>query len=455
MTLPSNSSASLDELRAAAEGPVFITGDAAIDDELAGANLVIHHHPDVVVGAASEADVALAVRFARRHGLPITVHATGHGAHRSVEGGLVITTHRLDALEIDPHSRTARVGAGVRWGAVVAAAAPFDLAAVAGASPMVGVVGLLLGGGQGPIGRTFGYASDWVRSARVVTADGDVLTASATSEPELFWAIRGGKVGLGLVTEVVIELPHVPSLYAGSLFFAGDAIEPAFRFWLAWLETLPDTVSSSAAFISFPDLDAVPEVFRGRFVLTIRFAFIGPVDEGERWAAPLRAAAPVLVDAIGRLPLDRVASIHNDPTDPAPGWTHGAFLGALGPSFADVLLSAVAGERRPPFIAVELRHLGGRLARDVPEGSAVGGRGAEFGLVLVGVPDPALFDTVLPAAADGLVDALAAWVHPEINVNYAGELTPQSLERCWPPAVLERLDAVRQQYDPSSVFRLP
>lgn len=455
MTQPSFNSTSVADLRAASLGPVIVAGDSGLDDELAGANLVIHHHPDVVVGAASDADVALAVRFARENDLAITVHATGHGAHASVVGGLVITTHRLDTLEVDASARTARIGAGVRWGAVVAAAAPFDLAPVSGASPNVGVVGLLLGGGQGPIGRTFGYGSDWLKSARVVTADGDIVTASETSEPELFWALRGGKVGLGIVTEVVIELPHVPSLYAGSLFFAGDAIEPAFRFWLDWLETVPDTVSSSAAFISFPDLDAVPEVFRGRLVLTVRFAFVGPVVEGERRAAPLREAAPVLVDAIGPLPLDRVASIHNDPTDPAPGWTHGAFLGAVDSDFADALLTAVTGEPKPPFVAVELRHLGGRLARDVPEGSAVGGRGAEFGLVLVGVPDPALFDAVLPAAADGLVGALSAWVQPEINVNYAGDLTPQNLERCWPPATLERLETVRRQYDPSSTFRLP
>jgi hypothetical protein len=443
------------QLRSECIGPVFVVGDDGIDGELAGSNMVIHHDPDVVVGAASEADVALAVRFARRHGLVITVHATGHGAHSSVSGGLVITTHRLDMLEVDAPSRTARVGAGVRWGAVVAAAAPFDLAPVSGASPTVGVVGLLLGGGQGPIGRTFGYGSDWLRSARVVTADGDVVTADERSHPELFWALRGGKVGLGIVTEVVIGLPQVPSLYAGSLFFEGEAIEPAFRFWLDWLDGVPDSVSSSAAFVSFPGIDAVPQVFRGKLVLTLRFASVGPRDEGERWAAPLRAAAPVLVDAIGPLPLDRVASIHNDPTDPAPGWTRGEFLGALDSAFADTLLATIAGANRPPFIAVELRHLGGRLARDVPEGSAVGGRRAEFGLVLVGVPDPSLFPRVLPAAADRLIDALSAWVQPEINVNYAGELTPRTLERCWPPAVLERLEAVRQQYDPQAVFRLP
>lgn len=443
------------ELAQSCLGPVFVSGEDGIEGELKGSNLVIHHRPDVVVGAASEADVALAVRFARDHGLPITVHATGHGAHASVDGGLIITTHRLDALEVDQHARTARVGAGVRWGAVVEAAAPFGLAPVSGASPNVGVVGLLLGGGQGPIGRTFGYGSDWLRSARVVTADGDVVTASATSEPELFWAVRGGKFGLGIVTEVVIEMPHVPSLYAGSLFFADDAIEPAFRAWLRWVDTVPDAVSSSVAFISFPDLEAVPGIFRGRFVLTIRFAFVGPVEQGESWAAPLRAAVPVLLDAIGPLPLDRVASIHNDPTDPAPGWTRGAFLGAVDDHFADVLLSSVVGERRPPFISVELRHLGGRLARDVAGGSAVGGRGAEFGLVFVGVPDPSLFEHVLPEAADALIGSLAAWVHAEINVNYAGELTSQNVERCWPAAELERLEAVRQQYDPTSTFRLP
>lgn len=445
----------LTALRSRVSGPVLARGDGDLAREVAGFNVVVAHDPDVVVGAASEADVVEAVRFAREHRLPITIHATGHGADRSTDAGLVLTTSRLVHVAVDAETCTATLGAGVRWSAVVQAAAPLGLAPITGSAATVGAVGFLLGGGLGPLARSHGFASDRVRRYTVVTASGDVVTASADQNPELFWALRGGKVGLGVVTEAQVELVPIPSLYAGGLFFAAEHIEVALRAWVDWTEDVDDAVTSSAAILRFPDLPFVPDPFRGRTVLHVRVAFPGPVADGERLTAPLRAAAPVYVDALGPLPLTDVALIHNDPREPVPVWDFGRFLDPVDQDLVSSLLAQVGPDVASPFLSVELRHLGAATVDDVPEGSAVGGRGAAYSLVLIGAPDPSLFAEVLPQAEARLSGAVSAWTRVETNVNFAGGgalSDPQRFASLWSLDTVSRLARVRADWDPDGVF---
>lgn len=214
-------------LRPGVTGPVYTRGDPALVAEVAGFNALLSHQPDVVIGVATEADVVACVRFATEHSLPVHVQATGHGTYDTIENGMLLITRRLDTLVIDPDSRIATIGAGLTWASVMERAAEHALAPVTGSSTGVGAIGFLLGGGLGPLSRTFGFAADWVRSFRVVTADGNAVTASASENQELFWALRGGKVGLGIVTEARMELIPLSSLYGGGLFFEGENIEPA------------------------------------------------------------------------------------------------------------------------------------------------------------------------------------------------------------------------------------
>ena len=195
----------------------YLPGDDGYDAARAGYNVAFQQHPTVVVAAATAADVSEAVRFANDHNLPIVVQATGHGPGAAAAGGLLITTERMNEVTIDPRAATARVGAGVRWQQVIDAAAPHGLAAANGSSPGVGVVGYTLGGGLSPIlGRTRGYAADNVFSIDLVTADGVARTITATSEPDLFWGLRGGKSGFGVVTAIEFRLFPLPNLYAGA-----------------------------------------------------------------------------------------------------------------------------------------------------------------------------------------------------------------------------------------------
>lgn len=439
------------ELAATVSGPVLEPGDPGFAEELAGFNLAVTHAPDLVVGAASTADVVAAVRYAAEHGFAVRMQATGHGAHDPIADGLVLSTRRLDTLSID--GDVATIGAGVRWDAVIAAAAPSGLAPVTGSSANVGVVGYLLGGGLGPMARSHGFSSDQLLGATVVLASGEVVDASPDGDSELYWALRGGKGGLGVVTEVRVRLLPLPELYAGSLTFDAPHAETVLRGWIDWTASAPDDVTTSLVVIRFPDLEFLPPHLRGRFLTTLRFAYPGSAEEGERLAAPLRALAPVETDALGPMAIADVAQIHADPSEPGPGWGFGGLLEPLDADFADVFTQSFHPAAPVPFLAIELRHLGNRTAVDVPEGSAVGGRSGAFAFHVVGAPDPTLFAEVLPAAAEGYLAAIARWLAPETTPNYAGAIdTEERFRRLWPAPIFERLEAVRHRVDPQGMF---
>jgi len=449
------SSTDVAALRDRVTGSVIARDDAG-DGPTAGEAVAAHstlvvHDPDVAVLAASEADVVEAVRFAAQHGLHVRAHATGHGEASAITDGLVVGTNDLAGVEVDPTTRIARIGAGTLWKAVVSAAADHGLAPVTGSSTGVGVVGYTLGGGFGPLSRSHGLTTDWVRGVRVVLADGSVVDATADSEPDLFWALRGGKGGLGIVTRVDVELVPLRTLYAGALTFDAEHIETVLRGWVAWTATAPDDVTTSAAVLALPDLPFIPEPLRGRTVLNLRFAYPGDAAEGERLAAPLRALAPVMADAVAEIPTTAVATIHNDPEDAGPSWVHGTGLRKVDDEFLDRFLAELGPGSGSPFVAAELRHLGAAAARDVEGGSAAGGRTAGFLLSLVGVNPPRVPDMV--AAAASLQQWSQPWAATETNINFLpAPWTDEALARAWSPETGARLQSLRAAYDPTGLF---
>ncbi|OLT53188.1 hypothetical protein BJF88_12915 [Cellulosimicrobium sp. CUA-896] len=330
-------------------------------------------------------------------------------------------------------------------------AAGHGLAPITGSSGSVGVVGYLLGGGLGPLARSHGASSDRVRGLRVVLADGSVVETTAEHEPDLFWALRGGKGGLGIVTRVDVELVPLRTLYGGSLTVDGADAADVLRAWTRWTTTAPDDVTTSVVILSLPDLPFVPEPLRGRTVLNLRFAYPGDAAEGERLAAPLRAVAPALVDTIGEMPAAAIATIHADPDDPGPSWVAGAELRTIDDAFVDRYLGAYGPGGDSPFLGAEIRHLGGAVARDVPGGSAVGGRTGDYLLAFVGMNPP-----LVPAMVASFADFTAwsaPWAASETNVNFLpAPWTEEMLARAWSPQTLARLREVRSQYDPDGRF---
>jgi hypothetical protein len=362
----------------------------------------------------------------------------------------------MTSLAIDRDSRIASIGAGVRWNAVIEAASTLGLAPIAGSATDVGAIGYTLGGGVGPLARTYGVSADYVRALDVVTADGKVRRANAKEHPDLFWALCGGKGGLGIVASMDFELVELPRLYAGGLFFSAEHIDAALRAWAGWTASVPESVNSSVAVIRFPKIEAVPAFLRGRTALHVRYAFGGDPADGPRFIEPLRRAAPVLNDSVREMPAREIGTIHNDPPGPLPAWSYAVMLRSIDQDFVTTLMDSIGPGIDIPLVAVEVRHLGGRAARGPREGNAVGSRRSPFLLSLIGAPNPELFESELPRFALAAAARLGPWLSGETTINFGYPLRGREhYENAWPREIRERLEQIRKRYDPTGIFLFP
>ncbi|MFJ8847171.1 FAD-binding oxidoreductase [Streptomyces cyaneofuscatus] len=436
----------LDGLVARLKGEVFTPEDPGYAAELAGFNRIARHRPDVVVAARSAEDVSAAVSFAAREGLPVAVQATGHGVGAPALGGVLVATRRMNAVAVDPLTRTAYVEAGAQWHQVISAAAPHGLAPLNGSSPLVGVVGYTLGGGLGPLGRQFGFAADHVTCIEVVTADGSIRQVTRDQHPDLFWALRGGRGNFGIVTKLWFGLMPVRRLYGGGLYFPGDQAARVLHTWRRWTATVPEEMTSSVALLRLPDTAAdVPEFLRGAFAAHVRIAFTGPAAEGERLVRPLRACGTPLADSVAEMPYTAVADIHQDPTHPLPYRERNLVLRELRPDAAEALLRAAGAGSGCGDLMVEVRHLGGALSRPAEVPNAVGIREGAYTLSTLSPP----------GSPDVVLGAMEPWSTGRRYLNFlAGADTAGSAAECFGPETLSRLARVRAAVDPDSLFRL-
>lgn len=439
-------------LRDQVAGPVLLRGEPGFDAEVVGFNLAYPHSPDVVVGATCGADVVAAVRHASRGGMPVGVQATGHGIATIMDHGMLITTSRMQDLVIDPVDRTATVGAGVKWRSVLDAAAEHGLTGPCGSTSDVGVVGFTLGGGLPVLGRAVGFAADRVISMDVVTADGELHRVDAEHDVDLYWALRGGKGNVGIVVSMTLELLAVTELYGGGLFFDGEHAEAVLRAFRDATREASEQTGLSLAFLRLPPLPDVPEPLRGRFVMHVRMAHLGDPAEAERLLAPVRAAAPVMIDMVGSFPAAQLDQVHLDPEHPVPAYERGALLRSLDDATLDALLAAAGPASSTPALLVEVRQLGGALGRPGPHPDAVGCRDAEFSLFVVGVLAPPVAD-VVPAALDALMTSLTPHTARSF-VNFHGLVrSDDDRAECWSPETYQRLQQVKAAHDPGNTFR--
>jgi len=451
------------ELRAALspEAVVFARGEDGYAEEAAGYNAASNIDTDFVIGIATEDDAVAVVKFAAAHHLPITIGATGHGQYRPLTEGIYLRTHRMRKLEVDKAAKTFTVGAGQRWFQVLPTIREAGLLAVTGSSPSVGLIGLTMGGGVGPLSRKLGIVADRIREYHVVTADGELKVVTKDAYPDLFVALKGGKVGLGLVTEATFEAEEVEHVYGGGLFFVGDAIAPAYHAWIDWTKTLPVEATTSANIVRFPPV-GVPEIFAGKTILHVRYGYVDPgaSDEelqakGEEVIAPIRAAAKIYHDTLGLLKADQLGLIHLDPDGPLPMAVAGRGLTDLDHEFVDTLLSFAGDGKDIPFVATEVRHWGhgGAIVEAAKnEVNSIGGAAAPYHLLTIATPVEELFVEAFPAARDALYPALERWFGPETNYNWAGSPDDEMWKILWSPEVKARLEATRAKYDPAGIF---
>ncbi|MGV9835667.1 FAD-binding oxidoreductase [Nocardia niigatensis] len=451
---PMTSAALAERLRAAVAGDVHTPGEEGYRLSAAGFNVATEHRAAAIVVATSAADVAAAVSAATATGYTIAVQATGHGATPTPPDSVLIDTALLDAVSIDPDQRTATVGAGVRWQQVLDAATPFGLAALAGSSTGVGVVGYTLGGGLGPIARTYGFAADHVTAMEVVTADATLRRVTPENEPELFRALLGGGAAFGIVTQMTFRLFPIRTLYGGGLTFRFEDAATVLRAWRNWMSTVPETVTSSVAILHLPPLPEIPEPLRGATVLHLRYAHVGDPAEGAALLAPMRPVAAPLLDTVAEMPYAAIASIHNDPVDPMPATDRSTLLSELPDAAIDALLATAGPAGGLPITMAEVRALGGALEREPLSPTTVAGRQAAFNLLTVGVLAPPIAAAV-PAALEAVIDALSPWSLEAATPNFArdphGRASAETMA-AWTAAQRDRLVEAHRRYDPTGVF---
>ncbi|MEU4675583.1 FAD-binding oxidoreductase [Micromonospora sp. NPDC023737] len=444
-------------LTARIAGPVLLPEDADYATECATFNLMTALRPAVAVGATSAADVRAAVRFAAERDLPVAVLTTGHQVARPAEGALLINMSRMNAVHVDAARSLARVEGGARWEQVLPETDKHGLAPVSGTSPTVGVVGYHLGGGGSPIlGRRYGYAADHVQAIEIVTADGELRRVTADSEPDLFWALLGGKGNFGVVTALEFNLFPVQRFYGGGLFFAGEHAAKVLHTWRDWVVDLPEEMNSSVGFLRRPPLPDVPEPLRGTFVMHVRFTSLGPADEAERRLAPIREIAPTVLDTITELRYREAGSVFLDPPRPVPWVERSTALRDLPGEAVDALLAQLGPDSGTQLGFVELRPLGGALARPTAVANAVPGRSARWQLFGSGGGRPELAP-VFREQLTAMIDAVAPWAQDEIMPNLLSDRqgrTPEELRNIYGSERYDRLAAIKKRYDPRNLFRV-
>jgi FAD/FMN-containing dehydrogenase len=448
--------ADLTRLAAEVTGPVLQPGDERYAEETATWNLAVPQHPAVVVGAATAADVRAAVRFAAVQDLPVAVVATGHSAVVRSDGAVLINLRRMDGVTVDAEARTATVGGGVEMQALLDAAAEEGLAPLAGSSPNVGVVGFTLGGGLSPaLGRAYGFAADHVRSAEIVTPDGELRRIDADTEPDLFWAVRGGKGNFGVITSLTIGLMPVTRLYGGGLFYGGEHVREVLAAYRRTAARAPEELTVSFAFLRLPALPFVPEPLQDRFTVHVRVAYLGSATDGERLIAELRGAAPTLIDSVGEMPHAAVSAIHADPVDPLPAYEISSALHDFPQEAAEALIAAAGPHVDLPVLMIEIRHLGGALAREPAVPNAVGNRDAKFHFFAGTIGAPGMADT-FRGTLDGLAGTLSPWSTGRKQINFLTgyDTTPEAVRKAYEPETYERLMRVKTAYDPGNLFRI-
>lgn len=450
---PSGTPPSFESLRPKLCGPLYEPGNPLYSKLATPWNTAVATSPAAVVEAATAQDVVEAVKFAAANNLPVTVQATGHGIASDMDGALLIHTRSLDTCIIDAHARTATTGAGVTWKTVLSECGGTGLGTLCGSSPGVSVAGYTSGGGVGPMARTYGAASDMVRSIDVVTGDGMLRHVTATSEPELFWGLRGGKGTLGIITGMEFDLLPLPMIYAGALVFDTPDVPAVLHAWTEWSPTLPPAATTSVAMMQLPPMPGVPDFLAGKFTVAVRYVFAGNPDDGATWLAPMRAVAPAVMDAVGPMPSSMIGLVHSDPEDALPATEGSALLADFDSAAADALLNVAGPDSGSPQLLVEVRQFGGALGREPEIPSALCHREAGFGLYTVGVaPPPELPGLAVHAA--GLREHMSAWAHGGTLSNFAAGDGQAGFAASYTAPVLEQLAGLARRFDPRNVFRL-
>jgi FAD/FMN-containing dehydrogenase len=458
--------------RAVAAGDVDATASVALERSFGGElvrpgdrsydlvrkvwNGSIDRHPALIARCTGVPDVIAAVGFARRTGLAVAVRSGGHSfpGLSVCDGGIVIDLRSMNRIRVDPEARIVRTQAGVLLGELDRATQAFGLAVPTGSVTHTGLAGLTLGGGFGWLMRKYGLAIDQLLSVEVVTAEGEVVHASGTANPDLFWGVRGGGGNFGIVTEFEYRLQPVgPTVLSGLLLWPIADAPGVVRFYRDWAATAPDELTTALVLRRAPAVDLIPESLHGHAVVGVAACWVGPIDRGEKVLEPMRRFGSRAADLIAPRPfVEHQAML--DPAFPPGIWIYSKAtdIAALSDDVIDVLLdhAARAASPRSGIIAWQL---GGAVARVGELETPFGGRSSGYLVDILGATDSAVgFEQERDWAGDCWT-ALAPH-HAGVYVNWLMEEGVGRVREAYGEQRYARLQAVKRRYDPENVFRL-
>ena len=449
---------SLSELRMQLRGEALTPSDPGYDQARTPFNAMQTDRPSLVVRPTGPADVAVAVTFARDNDIELTVRGGGHSVAglSTSDGGMVVDLSLMNGVVVDPEAKLVRVQAGALWGDVDRETQLFGLATPGGVVSDTGVAGLTLGGGYGWLRRKYGLSCDNVVEAQVVTADGQVLTASADENPDLYWALRGGGGNFGIVTSFAFRVhPLGPIVAFTGVFYPQAEAAKILRGYREYFRNAPDEVTPEAISITMPSDPHLPEAIHDQECFIVAALYAGDVDQGMEVMQPLRELATPLADISQPMPFTAVQSAFDAffPRGVMQTYWKSVYLPEL-PDEAVELIARKGAERPSPLTFVDTYVLGGAMGRVDAGDTAFGDRSMPYMVAIVGFWDD---------PADN--EANIAWIRNtwhEIGkfgegtyLNFTG-LAEEDADAAVADAFgpnLQRLTAVKSTYDPDNFFR--
>jgi FAD/FMN-containing dehydrogenase len=445
----------LEQLRSEFRGEIVEPEDPGYDELRGVFNGMFDKRPRVILRPAGAADVVRAVALARASGVPFAIRGGGHSVagFSSTEGGIVLDMRSMHGIRVDPHGKTVRAQAGLNWGELDRETQAFGLAVTGGRVTTTGVVGFTVGTGSGWLERKFGFAADNVLAADVVTADGDLVHASAKENEELLWGLKGGGGNFGVVTELEFKLSALPPIvYGGLLAVPPEKGGELVRLWRD-LSHSNDDIGWAVASITAPPAPFVPEEWHGKRVVAVAGMIAGPHDKAEKVLAPFRALGPI-VDLWQPMPYTMVQGLL-DPANPygRQNYWRAHNLDDFDDGVVDTFLEAAA-TAPSPFTAVIMLNSGGAIGRVGENDTAVSGRKAPFNFHLNGMWEDAAATDENVAWVKGVSKALAPHIATGISLNFQTEVGDDRVRESFGAKKVERLRALKDRYDPTNLFRL-
>ncbi|MDJ1160077.1 FAD-binding oxidoreductase [Chelatococcus sp. SYSU_G07232] len=450
------SGATLEELAAGLRGSVFDERAATYDEVRTIWNAMIDRRPGLILRCLGAADVIRAVRFARDNGLLVAVRGGGHNiaGNAVCDGGLVIDLSLMKSVRVDVAARRAWVGPGATLADVDKETQAFGLAVPTGINSTTGIAGLALGGGFGWITRKFGLTIDNLLSAEVVTADGQLLRASATENPDLFWALRGGGGNFGVVTAFEFRLHELgPQVLSGLVVHPFDAAEAVLREYRQALDAAPDELTCWAVLRRAPPLPFLPADWHGKEVLVLAMCYCGDVEAGQAATAGLRAIGQPIVDVVGPNPFTGWQQAF----DPllAPGarnyWKSHDFTEL--PDAAIEALTAAVRNLPGPECEIFVGHVGGAAGRIAVDATAFPQRSAHFVMNVHARWREPDMDRACIDWARRLFEATRPYAAGTAYINFMPADEVDRVETAYGGNYL-RLAQLKRKYDPTNLFRM-